>query len=208
MKKIIFLALSVLFYQFSTAQAYEGLIDYNKKSQPAVLIDYKYPQETVEKILKDKLERLGLKVKSSKGFLVVYNAVISSISSTAMDYAFQVDRKSKREKDIIVISMLMNVGEASTTAENSTNAKTFLNELAPAIEGLNTDNMINEQYQSLSKAQKKYKNLQDDQASLEKKIRNLQDELSKNGRDQIDQLNEVKRQEEILETLKTKKAGK
>lgn len=208
MKKIIFLALSVLFYQFSTAQAYEGLIDYNKKSQPAVLIDYKYPQETVEKILKDKLERLGLKVKSSKGFLVVYNAVISSISSTAMDYAFQVDRKSKREKDIIVISMLMNVSEASTTAENSTNAKTFLNELAPAIEGLNTDNMINEQYQSLSKAQKKYKNLQDDQASLEKKIRNLQDELSKNGRDQIEQLNEVKRQEEILETLKAKKAGK
>ncbi len=208
MKKIIFLALSVLFYQLSTAQAYEGLIDYNKKSQPAVLIDYKYPQETVEKILKDKLERLGLKVKSSKGFLIVYNAVISSISSTAMDYAFQVDRKSKREKDIIVISMLMNVSEASTTAENSTNAKTFLNELAPAIEGLNTDNMINEQYQSLSKAQKKYKNLQDDQASLEKKIRNLQDELSKNGRDQIEQLNEVKRQEEILETLKAKKAGK
>ncbi len=208
MKKIIFLALSVLFYQFSTAQAYEGLIDYNKKSQPAVLIDYKYPQETVEKILKDKLERLGLKVKSSKGFLLVYNAVISSISSTAMDYAFQVDRKSKREKDIIVISMVMNVSEASTTAENSTNAKTFLNELAPAIEGLNTDNMINEQYQSLSKAQKKYKNLQDDQASLEKKIRNLQDDLSKNGREQIEQLNEVKRQEEILETLKAKKAGK
>ncbi len=208
MKKIIFLALSVLFYHFSTAQAYEGLIDYNKKSQPAVLIDYKYPQETVEKILKDKLERLGLKVKSSKGFLLVYNAVISSISSTAMDYAFQVDRKSKREKDIIVISMVMNVSEASTTAENSTNAKTFLNELAPAIEGLNTDNMINEQYQSLSKAQKKYKNLQDDQASLEKKIRNLQDDLSKNGREQIEQLNEVKRQEEILETLKAKKAGK
>ncbi len=208
MKKIIILALSVMFYQFSIAQAYEGQIEYNKKSQPAVLIEYKYPQETVEKILKDKLERLGLKVKSSKGFLVVYNAVISSISSTAMDYAFQVDRKSKREKDIILITMVMNVGEASATAENSTNAKTFLNDLAPSIEGLNTDNMINDQYQALSKAQKKYKNLQEDQASLEKKIRNLQDDLSKNGREQIDQLNEVKRQEEILETLKAKKAGK
>jgi hypothetical protein len=125
MKKILSLLMAFAFYQVSFAQAYDGSIDYLKKNQVAVFADFKYPQETVEKTLKDKLERLGLKVKSSKGFLVAYNSVISSISSNQMEYAFQVDRKSKREKETTVIALVMNINDSNVTSTNSAKAKEF-----------------------------------------------------------------------------------
>jgi hypothetical protein len=205
MKKIILAIACIITAQFTIAQAYDGSVDYLKKSQAAVIVEYKYPQETVEKTLRDKLERLGLKVKSSKGFLVAYNAVISSISSNQMEYAFQVDRKSKREKETTVISMVMNVGDVNATADNASKAKDFLNELALAIDALNIDNMVADQTTVLEKAEKKNKNLQEDIASLEKKIRNYQDDLAKTKKQQEDQVKEVQRQQEILETIKAKR---
>ena len=205
MKKIILVVACFIAAQFSIAQAYDGSVDYLKKSQAAVIAEYKYPQETVEKSLKDKLERLGLKVKSSKGFLVAYNAVIGSISSNQMEYAFQVDRKSKREKETTVISMVMNVADVNATADNASKAKDFLNELAPAIDALNIDNMVGDQTTVLEKTQKKNKNLQEDIESLEKKIRNYQDDLAKTKRQQEDQVKEVQRQQEILDTIKAKR---
>jgi hypothetical protein len=205
MKKICTLLLAFAFAQISFAQAYDGTVDYLKKSQAAVIAEFKYPQETVEKTLKNKLELLGLKVKSTKGFLVVYNAVISNVSANQMEYAFQVDRKSKREKETTVISMVMNVNDVNATTDNSEKAKAFLNELAPAIDALNVDNMVADQTAVVEKAQKKNKNLQDDIASLEKKIRNYQDDLAKTKREQDEQTKEVARQQEILNTIKAKK---
>jgi hypothetical protein len=205
MKKIILAFLCFIVAQFCMAQAYDGSVDYLKKSQAAVIAEYKYPQETVEKTLKDKLERLGLKVKSNKGFLVAYNAVISSISSNQMEYAFQVDRKSKREKETTVISMVMNINDVNATTDNASKAKDFLNELAPAIDGLNLENMIADQNSILEKSQKKNKNLQEDITSLEKKIRNYQDDLAKTKKQQEDQAKEVQRQQDILDTMKAKR---
>ncbi len=205
MKKIIFFVAILFFVQLSFAQAYDGIADYNKKSQQAVFLDLKYPEETVIKTLKDKIERLGLKLKSSKGFMVAYNAVISDISSTQMEYAFSVDRKSKREKETTVITMIMNINDANTTSENASKAKDFLNSLTPAIDALNIENMANDQTDVLNKAQKKLKNLKDDQSSLEKRIRNLQDDLSKNDQQQKDQQKEIQRQQEILDSIKAKR---
>jgi hypothetical protein len=205
MKKIILAFLCFIVAQFCMAQAYDGSVDYLKKSQAAVIAEYKYPQETVEKTLRDKLERLGLKVKSNKGFLVAYNSVISSISSNQMEYAFQVDRKSKREKETTVISMVMNINDVNATADNASKAKDFLNELAPAIDALNLENMIADQNSILEKTQKKNKNLQEDIASLEKKIRNYQDDLAKTKKQQEDQAKEVQRQQDILDTMKAKR---
>jgi hypothetical protein len=188
------------------SQAYEGQASYNKKNQSAILVEYKYPQETIESILKDRLERQGLKVKKTKGFIVVYNAVISSISNTPLEYAFMVDKKSKREKETTVISMVINApGEINTTVENAEKAKTFLNDLAPAIDGLNTNNMLEEQEKVLAKAQKKLKNLEDDQSSYEKKIKNLEQDLRDNAKEQTSQREEVKRQQDILDAIRAKK---
>lgn len=193
--------------QCCIAQVYEGKIDYNKISQAAVIAEYKYPEATVEKTLTDKLERMGYKVKSGKGFLIILNAVISSISSKPMEYAFKIERKSKKEKDITIVSLVMNENNVNTVVDNSSACKSFLSDLSPAIDAVNTDNMVNEQYDALVKSQKKLKNLQDDQMSMEKKIRNLEDDLKKNAKEQEDQKREITKQQEVLNAFKAKKGG-
>ncbi len=205
MKKFITLLLAIATAQISYCQAYDGTADYNKKSQAAVLIEYKYPQETVEKALKDKLELQGLKLKSNKSYIVAYNSVISNISSNQIEYAFMVDRKSKREKETTVITLVMNIADVNATADNAAKAKDFLNELGISIDALNVENMVVDQTKIFEKAEKKNKNLLEDISDLEKKIRKYQDELSKTKRDQDDQQKEVKRQQDILDTIKAKR---
>ena len=193
--------------QNSYGQVYESKIDYKKTSQAAVVGEYKYSEEIVQKALRDKLERMGYKIKSTKGFLVVSNAVISSISSKPLEYAFKVERKNRKEKDIALLSVIVNQNEVNATADNSEKLKSFLSELIPSIEATNVDFMVNEQFSTVVKSQKKLKNLQDDQNSIERKIRNLQDDLKKNAKDQDELQKEILRQQEVLDAYKAKKTN-
>ena len=193
--------------QNSFCQVYESKIDYNKTSQAAVVAEYKYSDEIVEKTLRDKLERMGYKIKNSKGFLVISNAVIGSVSSKSLEYAFKVERKSKKEKDITLLSAIVNENDVNATADNSAKLKSFLTDLIPSIEAVNLDFVVNEQYNAVVKSQKKLKNLQDDQNSMERKIRNLQDDLKKNAKEQEDLQKEITRQQEVLDAYKAKKTN-
>lgn len=208
MKNFTLLLLFILSVQLSFAQVYEGKIEYNKTSQAAVIAEYNYPEATVEKTLRDKLERMGYKVKSSKGYLIISNAEISSISSKSMEYAFKIERKSKKEKDATIVTLVINDNNVNATADNSSRAKKFLTDLSPDIDVVNTDNIVNEQYDALVKSQKKLKNLKDDQMNIEKKIRNLEDDLKQNAKEQEDQEKKITKQQEVLDAFKTKKGGK
>ena len=84
--------------QNSYGQMYESKIDYKKTAQAAVVGEYKYSEEIVQKTLRDKLERMGYKIKSTKGFLVISNAVIGSVSNKPLEYAFKVERKKQERK--------------------------------------------------------------------------------------------------------------
>lgn len=208
MKNFTLLLLFILSVQLSFAQVYEGKIEYNKTSQAAVIAEYNYPEATVEKTLRDKLERMGYKVKSSKGYLIISNAEISSISSKSMEYAFKIERKSKKEKDATIVTLVINDNNVNATADNSSRAKKFLTDLSPDIDVVNTDNIVNEQYDALVKSQKKLKNLKDDQMNIEKKIRNLEDDLKQNAKEQEDQEKKITKQQEVLDAFKTKKGEK
>ncbi len=206
--KYFFMIVMTITLQNSYGQVYESKIDYNKTSQAAIVGEYKYSEEIVEKTLRDKLERMGYKIKSTKGFLVVTNAVIGSVSSKPLEYAFKVERKSRKEKDITLLSAIVNENDANATADNSEKLKSFLSELIPSIEATNVDFMVNEQFAAVVKSQKKLKNLQNDQNSMERKVRNLQDDLKKNAKDQDEMQKEITRQQEILDSLKAKKTDK
>ncbi len=194
--------------QNSYGQVYESKVDYNKIQQDAIVSEYNYSEQIVEKTLKDKLERMGYKVKSNRGFLVILNAVVNDISSKPMEYVFKVDRKSRKERDITLLSVIVNENGANATVDNSTGLKSFLSNLIPSIEAVNLDFKVNEQYNTVVKSQKKLKNLQDDQTSMERRVRNLQDELKKNAKEQEDTQKEILKQQEILDGFKSKKTDK
>ncbi len=217
MKKFFLLnCIAMIFSAAIFAQAYDGNIDYEKKKQQAIAIDYAYSQEAVENAFVQKMEQAGAKAKTEKGmfnrdkgFIVFNNAMVSDIADNSMDYIIKVDRKSRRDKDETTLYLIIyKEGSNALAAMDSYTvgkAKSFLNSLVPDIEEATLEIQIREQEDALVKAEKKYKNLQDDQQSLEKKIKGLQDDLQNNIKDQENQQKEIEAQRQILEEKKGKR---
>lgn len=207
--RILTSLLAVLFTLNLAAQSYEGSVEYQKKDQKAMLIDFPYPPSVVEDAIVAKLEKMGYKKKDSKGFLVYKGTVISAISEEPADYMVRVERKSRKEKDESVVYLVMNRGEENIVARGdaliNSNIRTFLNNLVPDVDAFNLEVEIKSQEGAVTKAQKRLKDLQDDQESMEKKIKKLQDDLKDNARDQEKQQKEIEDQQKALEALKAKR---
>jgi hypothetical protein len=205
-----------LFALYSSGQAYEGTVEYNKKKQPAIIIDYSYSPDAVEGAFVDKLERMGLQAKeekgifnSSKGFRNYKNAVIDDISNSACDYILKVDQKGRKGNDEATLYLIINKDGNnildSHNDETIAKAKSFLNNLVPEIDAFNLELQIKDQEITIAKSEKKLKDLQDDQDSMEKKIKKLQSDLEQNSKDQEDQQKEIEKQKQILESLRGKR---
>ena len=217
MRKIIVLIFCLsVFSVFTSAQAYEGKIDYDKKKQDALIIEFTYPPEAVEGAFVQIMEKQGFRAKEEKGlfnrdkgFILFNNSLISEITDRRMDYIINVERKSRREKDESVLYLIISKDgkNAMGSLSNKTvsNAKKFLNNLLPEVEAFNLELMIKDQEDVVAKAEKKLKELRDDQESMEKKIKNLQDDLKKNEKDQDDAQKEIVDQKLALEALKGKR---
>lgn len=191
------------------AQSYESSIEYGKKKQPAIAIDYAYTQEAVENAIVQKIEKMGFKAKEEKGmfnkdkgFIVFKNAIIPEISDERMDYIVKTDRKSRREKDETTLYIIMQKnGEnalASMDAYNVGKAKGFANGLTPEIEEANLELQIKAQDNEVVKAEKKFKDLQDEKADLEKKLQKTTEDIEK-------QQKYIETQRTALDGLKSKR---
>jgi hypothetical protein len=198
------------------SQAYESTIEYGKKKQQAIAVDFAYSQEAVENAIVQRIEKLGYQAKmekglfnKDKGFIIFKNAFITDISESSMDYLVKVDRKSRKEKDESTLYIIMQKdGANSLTAMDAYGvgkAKGFLNNLLPDVEAANLELQIKAQDEVVVKAEKKFKDLQDDQASMEKKIKDLEDSLKKNATDQENQKKEIENTKQALEALKAKR---
>jgi hypothetical protein len=209
MRRLI-ITIIFIFFLFYTgkAQSYEGTVDYQKKGEKAIIIEFPYPASVVEDAIVDKFEKLGFKKKESKGFLVYKNIILPDISSEPADYMIRVDKKSRKEKDESIVYLMVSRNDQNVISANdeiNTSAKTFLNNLLPDVEAHNLDVQIKDQDAIVTKAQKKLKDLRDDKDNMERKIKKLQDDLEKNEKDQDNQQNEIDKQKQILETLKAKR---
>ena len=202
---VIVIAISV------TAQAYESSIQYDKKKQSGIAIDYAYPPEAVENAIIKKLEKMGYKPKEikgilnrDKGFLVYKSIYFTDISRDRMDYMIKVERKSRKTSDESVMYMIMmKDGQNALTTMDSYdvgNAKNFLNNMLPDIEAANLELQIKAQEEVVAKAEKKLKGLQEDKIDLEKK-------LDANVKSQDDTIKDLEAQKQNLELLKGKRAS-
>ena len=209
MKNILTTISCLLFAACSFAQPYEGTVDYQKKGEKAIIIEFPYPPSVVEDAIVDKMDKLGYKKKESKGFLVYKNIVLTDVSNEAADYMIKVERKSRKDRDESVVYLLISRNDENIIARSdaliNSNAKTFLNNLSPTVEAFNLEVQIKDQDDAVTKAEKKLKNLQDDEDNMLKKIKKLQDDLRDNARDQQDQQKEIEKQRQVLDALKLKR---
>ena len=206
MKKIYTVIAGLFFFASGLlAQAYEGNIQFDKKKQDAIVIDYAYPAEAVENAFVQRMEQLGYRPKAEKGFLnkdkgflVFKNVTVIDISDTKIDYIVKVERKSRKESDESVMYMILQKdGENALQkleAFDVGRAKTYVNNLLPDIEAANLELQIKSQEESISKAEKKLRDLQDEKTSLERK-------LNENEKNQESTQKDLESQRRNLETL-------
>jgi peptidoglycan hydrolase CwlO-like protein len=172
-------------------------------------MEFPYPPSVVEDAIIARMDKLGFKKKESKGFLIYKDAVLTDISSEPADYLIKVERKSRKDKDESVVYFIINRNNENILARNdalvNSNAKTFMNRLAPDVDAYNLDMQIKDQEETVAKAEKKLKNLGEDQEIIEKKIKKLQEDLKDNAKDQENQQKEVEKQKQNLEDLKGKR---
>jgi len=208
MKKIIYTIISVLIFNFTvSSQARYVFIDFKNAQKPAIQNEYSFEEKTVSKAIDDKLNKMGYRGKGVKGYTMYRGVMLPELGNQPYDLYFKVDKKSKKDKDNAVVNMLISTGNEnfiSDTANSTTinNAKTFLDNLMPAVAAYDLQQQINTQEDAIKKAEKKYKNLQNDADDLQKRKHKIEQQLEDNLKDQKDQLAEIEKQKQIFEALK------
>ncbi|MDF2193137.1 hypothetical protein [Paraflavitalea sp. CAU 1676] len=191
--------------------ATESKVEHTKGDKIAAVIELPYPVEEVEAAIEEHFSKKGGKSDKSKGYQIYRNMKISDEEVELNDLHFKVERKSRKEKDITLVYLLVgrpseNVGARSSVDRHKINeAKAFLNQLTPSVEARHLDVQIVGQEEVMKKTTKRNLQLIDEQKELEEKIKALQLKLDQNKIEQQKQSEELTRQQGILDAMKSRK---
>ncbi|MES2849036.1 MAG: hypothetical protein V4685_08270 [Bacteroidota bacterium] len=210
MKKLLLSAAISFITITAFSQARTATADYNKTMQPAVEIEIPFEEKTVMKSLVEKMEKKGYKGKESKDYMVFKGVTMSELGTGTYDLYFKADRKSRKEKDITVLTMLVSGGyekfiSEADDSELHSKMKTFLDKHTEQATAYDLELQIKEQTEAVEKAAKKYTNSVEDGEDLVKKKEKLEKEIVDNTQKQADMKAESEKQVQILETLKAKR---
>lgn len=216
MKKALLFFCMFVFFQFtakSQVAAGEGKLEYKNGEKVAAVIELPYAPEIVEDAIKEYQSQRGVKQDKSKGFQIFRGVKLHESEEELNDLYFKVERKSRKEKDMAVVYLI--VGEPGEDIALRTVDKRYkieagislLNQMVPFIQAYNLNVEIGIQEENVKKAEKKLKNLEQDQEDMEKRIRNLQEKLEENKKDRQKQAEEIMKQKTEYEALKARKKG-
>ena len=208
MKKLIFALIAFLSFHITvSSQARYVFIDFKETQRPAIQNEYSFPEKTVSKAIDDKLKKMGYKGKESKGFTVYRSVVSPELGTQPHDLYFKVNKKSKKDNDNAVVSMLISSGNENFISDSSdvttiNNAKIFLDNLMPAVAAFDLQQQVTAQQEAVKKAERKYKNLQDDADDFQKRKKRIEQQIEDNQKDQKVQVVEIEKQKQVLEALR------
>jgi hypothetical protein len=207
MKKIIVFVLLLVLCAKAEAQSHMGTVEYQKTDREAIVNEVPFPEDMISRAIQDTLEKMGYKGKESKGFIVYKAVKIPVLGSEAHDLYFSIDKKSKREKDISNVTMMISMGSDGFVTEKSDpgliqNVKTYLDNLHNMVFIYDHNQQIAEQEEVVKKLEKKVSGLSDDAEDLQKKRKKLEKEIEENFKEQADQQKELEKQRHALSTLK------
>jgi hypothetical protein len=210
MRHIFTLILSLTFFTAVNAQSHTETVEYLKINRQAVVNDLPFPEKTIRDAIDNKMEQMGYKGKDVKGFTVYKGVRLAALGNDSYDLYFTADKKSRKDKENSTITLMISKGfdsfaADSTDAKLMDNAKAYLDSIKNMIAAYDLEQQIKGQEDAVKKADKKYNNLIDDAASLEKKRKNIEKDIDDNKKDQAAQQAELDKQKQILETLRGKR---
>ncbi len=210
MRKSILLAALIFLSVASFAQARSVTAEYQKINQPAIEIEIPFPEKTVIKSFVDYFERSGYKGKETKGYYTFKDVRLPKIGPGTYDIYFKADRKSRREKDNTIFTMLLSTGYEKFVSETEndsviSNAKQFLNEQQNNVTAFDLEMQIAAQDEITKKEDKRLTNLVEDGVDLAKKKERIESDIQENSKKKAAQKAELEKQMLIFETLKNKR---
>jgi hypothetical protein len=210
MRKLFLLFTAFTLHFFSFSQSRTVKVDYQKQSRTGIENDVPFPVKTVEKALEDTFTKMGYKSTSSKGFTVYKGVRMQELGPDAYDLYFMVDKKSRKDNENSVITMMVSKGfdafiSESTDEKIFANSKTYLDSLRNMLASFDLEQQIEAQQEAVKSAEKKNLGLADDAKDLEKKKRKLDEQIADNIKDQEKQVKELEKQRQILEVMKGKR---
>jgi len=201
MKKMLFV-LAICIGMQASAQVSQGTVEYDKKQVPCYISETPYTQSVTEDAIKDRFKKMGVNGNERKGFVEYRNVIIPEIGTTPVDALIKVKKKDKASSTVYMIvnpvGINDNSGGSAAMADFSTGTTAFLGSLQGNAQDLSLENEIKKQEDEVKKAEKKQKNLIDDNEDMKKKIEKLQKDIEDNTKKQGEQANEVQKQRDIL----------
>jgi hypothetical protein len=197
----------------------ERMIVYNGQQAPGYTIEIPFPTDKVEDAMRSRLKKMNVKVKESNDFWEAKNVVFPRIRKDAVDAYMKIERKSKKEKDISIVSLILTEPGGPPGAPESTIAAARGEKDAMDVVGafglltkLNGFTDMNSaaldislQEEKVKKAEKKNKDLIEDGKDLQKKLEKTQDDINDNKKAQEKQQAELDKQKELLTNLQAKR---
>ncbi len=191
----------------SIAQSSVTTVEHQKMTREAIVNYVPFSEDVIVEAIKDTLQKLGYKGKDSKGFTVYRDVKLPALGSDTYDLYFVVDKKSKKEKEVSRVTMMVSKGAENFITEKADpglihNAKNFLNHLHYTVASYHHSQKLAGLEEVVSKIEKKIAILVEEADDLEKKKKKLEKEIEDNIKEQADQQKELEKQRQVLSTLK------
>ena len=215
---IILLAVVCAATSPSTAQSEFSPITINKKMQPGLILHLPNKTDIAEGTILEKLEATGYKPETTgslfwkknkqDGFYVFSGVQLPALNNQKLDIYFRVE-KDKVAKGSSIMYMLVSKGYDNFVSPESDSvtfqaATTFLNGFVAGNASFSLQKEIEAQEKIVLQAEKKLKNLQDDEKDLVKKAEQIQGDIQRNRSDKELQSKEIANQKMALQALREK----
>lgn len=217
MKKLLTLCFFTIAVLYAQSQAVITNVKFNKTDRPALMLELPYDQEVSEQFIVDNLKKNGYEPvtsgslfwkKSKVDGFYVFKGVRLQGSDRTTDLYFKVEPKSKRQKGISIVYLLMDKGveDFVNSADGAPHdaGKTFMNDMVPQSAAFKLQLDIKAQEEALKNAEKRMEKLMEDEKKLNKRLEELQNDLKKNKEDQEIQKKTIENEKLKLQELRTK----
>lgn len=196
----------LIFSALHAQQVREENIKFDGKKRPGIVAEIPYPPEVVENAFRDRMGKEGYKGTPSRGWTIYKGVKLKSLGDERVDVYVNIERKSRREKDVSEVQLLLSKGYDNFIEKSG--GREFIEEVHPVAEAMALELEIKSQEDALKKSQRKFDDLVTDSLDLEKKKKKLEDGLVENSRKQSEQKEDIQKQQAILEELRSRRKAK
>ena len=205
-------------FNYSFSQVLSTTVTYNKTSQPALMLELPYDQNTAEGFIISNLKKTGYDPESKgklfwkqnkvNGFYIFKGVTLEGLTQS-VDLYFKIDQKSKRIKDQSIIYLLVSKGNEKFISSDSDEpiynvAQKLMNSFVTRSASYKLGLDVKAQEAELKDAEKKLAQQKDSEKEITKKIEQLQEDLKKNKSDQETQKIIIEKEKKKLADLKAK----